>query len=169
MFQEISYRDISINPMTAFDEQWMLLSAGNQNDGYNTMTVSWGHLGCLWSKPTAVCYVRPQRYTKQFIDREEIFSLSYFGPEHRKALALLGTKSGRDGDKIAETGLHLSFSDHTVYFEEAKLVIICRKLYRTPILEEYFLDKSVAEEHYPEKDFHDLYVGEIIKVLQSVI
>lgn len=168
MFQEISYKELSLNPITAFDEDWMLLSAGTEAAGYNAMTVSWGHLGCLWSEPTAVSYVRPQRYTKKYMDREDVYALSWFGKDMRKELALLGTKSGKDGDKIAEAGLTPVFSDGTVYFAEAKLVVICRKLYRAPILEEYFTDKKIVEEHYPEKDFHDLYVGKILKVLKNV-
>lgn len=167
MFHEISYKEFPLNPITAFDEDWMLLSSGTEAGGYNAMTVSWGHLGCLWSEPTAISYVRPQRYTKQFMDAGEVYALSWFGKDLRKELALLGTKSGRDGDKIGEAGLTPVFSDGTVYFAEAKLVLICQKIYRAPILEKDFADPSIVSEHYPEKDFHDLYVGRILKVLQN--
>ena len=167
MFQEISYKDLTLNPITAFDEDWMLLSAGTEQEGYNAMTVSWGHLGCLWSLPTAVSYVRPQRYTKKFMDSEEIYALSWFGKEQRKALGVMGTLSGRDTDKAAIAGLTPVFSDGTVYFSEAKLVILCKKIYRAPLKEECFFDPGIAEEHYPEKDYHDMYVGQILKVLKN--
>lgn len=173
MFREIPLTEISVNPFSVFDKNWAALTAGTEEGGYNTMTVSWGHLGTLWddekgSIPSAICYVRPQRYTKQFVDREELFTLSWFGPEYKKALAVLGTKSGRDCDKVAEAGLTPAFSDGTAYFAEAKLVLICRKIYQAPVTEDQFLDKAILEATYPKRDFHDLYVGQVLKALVRV-
>jgi flavin reductase (DIM6/NTAB) family NADH-FMN oxidoreductase RutF len=168
--KEVSVKDLSINPMTMFAQQWMLLTAGTADSGYNTMTCSWGHLGSIWGHgggiPTAAVYVRPQRYTKEFVDREEYYTISFF-PGYKKELAYLGTHSGRDGDKVAEAGLTPVFADGYTYFAEASLVFVCRKLYRAPLKEEYFLDKAVMEEHYPSRDFHDLYIGEIVRVLAA--
>ncbi len=163
--REISVKELNLNPITWIGDEWMLITAGTEKDGYNTMTASWGHLGELWGKATSVIYVRPQRYTKEFVDREEYYSLTFFPEGYRKQLAYLGTHSGRDEDKVAKVGLTPVSDEHTTWFAEAKLVLICRKLYRAPLLEEGFLDKTVMENNYPERDFHDLYVGEIVKVL----
>ena len=170
MLKEIPYSEIPFNPITAFDNDWMALTAGTKETGFNTMTVSWGHLGTAWDSArgavhSAICYVRPQRYTKQFIDREDYFTLSWFGKEHHEALVLLGTKSGRDCDKVGMSGLTPVFDCGAAYFAEAKLVLVCRKIYRAPVTEEGFVDKDVLEHTYPKRDFHDLYVGEIVKVL----
>ena len=163
--KEIAFSQLNMNPYEKIGREWMLCTAGGEGD-YNTMTCSWGHLGCLWNLPTAVCYVRPQRSTKEFIDREERYTLCFF-PGYKKELAYLGIKSGRDEDKVAKAGLTPVFGDGFTYFAESELVLVCRKLYRAPLREEYFLDRSVVETHYPEKDFHDLYIGEIVKVLVS--
>ena len=166
--KEIDISAVSINPMTAIAKQWMLITAGTEEAGYNTMTASWGHLGSVWGHggglPTAAVYVRPQRYTKQFVDREPLFTLCFFEGK-KQALAYLGSHSGRDGDKVAAVGLTPAFGEGYTYFEEASLVLVCRKLYRAPLVEEGFLDKAIVEDCYPERDFHDLYIGEIVKVL----
>lgn len=165
--REIPIQDLQLNPMTKIGREWMLITAGNADAGFNTMTASWGHLGSIWGanngSPTAVIFVRPQRYTKEFVDREEIFTLTFFGEEFRKDLAYLGSHSGRDEDKIAKTKLTPLFLDETTGFEEAELTLVCRKLYRSPILEEGFIDKSVIEENYPKRDYHDMYIAEIMK------
>ena len=164
-FHETDVRSLPLNPVTRIGEDWMLVTAGDAAGGYNTMTASWGHLGFLWNRPTAVAYVRPQRYTKEFVDRESLYTLSFFPDGVRKALSYLGSHSGRDGDKVAAAGLHPVFAEGYTYFEEANLVLVCRKLYRAPILPEGFLDAGLCEEVYPKRDFHDLYVGEIIRTL----
>ena len=144
-FVKTDYRTLELNPMTLIGDEWMLVTAGDDQTGWNTMTASWGHLGYIWQRPTAICYIRPQRYTRQ---------LSY-----------LGSHSGRDEDKVKTVGLTPVFGDGYTYFEEAKLVLVCRKLYQAPLLEQGFVDPAVVESCYPKKDFHDLYVGEIVEVL----
>lgn len=166
--KEIDVKELSLNPFSLIADEWMLLTAGTKEAGYNTMTCSWGHLGSIWghkgTSATVVCYVRPQRYTKQFVDREELFTLTFF-PGYKKELGYLGTHSGRDGDKIAKTGLTPAFGEGYTYFEEAKLVLVCRKLYRAPLTEEGFFHPETVEENYPQRDFHDLYIGQIVKAL----
>lgn len=168
-FREIPVQELSLNPMTMIAKEWMLITAGNESRGYNTMTASWGHLGSIWGHggglPTAAIYVRPQRYTKEFIDREGLYTLTVFPMEYKKQLGYLGSHSGRDEDKVANVGLTPIFGADYTYFAEAKLVLVCRKLYRAPLIEEGFLDKAIVEDCYPQGDFHDLYIGEIIKVL----
>lgn len=164
-FVKTDYHTLEMNPMKLIGDEWMLVTAGDERSGWNTMTASWGHLGFLWSKPTAICYIRPQRYTKQFADREPLYTLCFFPETYKKALGYLGSHSGRDGDKVAAVGLTPVFGEGYTYFEEASLVLVCRKLYQAPVREEYFTDRTVIERCYPQKDFHDLYVGEIVEVL----
>lgn len=167
--KEISVSELNMNPMTMIAKEWMLVTAGNAERGYNTMTASWGHLGSMWGHggglPTAVIYLRPQRYTKEFVDREELFTLSVFPEEYKKTLGYLGSHSGRDGDKVAAAGLTPVFGEDCTWFAEAKLVLVCRKLYRGTLSEDGFIDKSIVTDHYPNRDFHDMYIGEIVKVL----
>ena len=162
--KEIPVSMLNLNPYEKIAKEWMLCTAGGISN-YNTMTCSWGHLGSLWNQPTAICYVRPQRYTRQFIDREEKYTLCFFPAEYKKALGYLGTVSGRDGDKVASAGLTPVHEAGVTYFAEASLVLVCRTLYQAPLKEECFRDKAVMDKMYPDRDFHDLYIGAIEKVL----
>jgi len=165
--REIDVRDIQLNPMMKIAKEWMLITAGTKENGYNTMTASWGHLGSLWGHggglPTATIFIRPQRYTKEFVDREPFFTLTFFAPEYKVKLAYLGAHSGRDEDKIAKVGLTPVFGDGYTGFKEADLTLVCRKLYCAPLVQDGFIDQRIVEDCYPEHDFHDLYVGEIVK------
>lgn len=167
--KEISVSELMFNPMTMIAKEWMLVTAGNEARGYNTMTASWGHLGSIWGHggglPTAVIYLRPQRYTKEFVDREALFTISVFPEQYKKDLGYLGRVSGRDEDKVAATGLTPVFEEDCTYFAQAKLVLVCRKLYRGTLQEDGFVDPSILSDHYPSRDLHDLYIGEILKVL----
>lgn len=167
--KEIPVSQLNINPITAISDGWMLLTAGCESRGYNTMTCSWGHIGSIWghggNAATAVCYVRPQRYTKEFVDREYLYTLCFFPEEYKKALGYLGSHSGRDEDKVKKVGMTPVFGDGFTYFAEASMVLVCRKLYRAPLVEEGFLDKTVLEANYPQRDLHDLYIGRIEKIL----
>ena len=164
--REISPRDIDKNAIRLITEDWALLTAGGA-DGWNTMTVSWGGLGELWGKDVAFVFVRPQRYTKEFIDGSEYFTLSFFDESYKGALRVCGTKSGRDIDKAKETGLTPVFENGTAHLAQAKLVIICKKLYAQDMTPDCFVDKSIIDENYKANDFHTSYVGEIIKVLKK--
>lgn len=173
-FKEIPVHELEFNPMKMIGSDWWLITAGTEERGYNTMTGAWGHLGALWNDPdsthhrcmpTATMFIRPSRYTKEFADREPYFSLCVFDESYRKALNILGTLSGRDCDKVAKAGLTPAFTEKTTYFNEAKYVFICRKLYRAPIVEEGFVSGKMMDYNYPLKDFHTMYIGEITKVL----
>lgn len=162
--KQIPVSDLLINPCNKIGKEWMLITAGDY-ESYNTMTASWGHLGQLWSLPTSVIYVRPQRYTKEFVDREEKYTLCFFPEQYRNALGYLGSHSGRHEDKVAKVGLTPVHADGTTYFAEANLVLICRKLYQAPLVEEGFLDRAVLDKNYPERDLHNVYIGAIEKIL----
>jgi flavin reductase (DIM6/NTAB) family NADH-FMN oxidoreductase RutF len=164
-FKKIEHKELQLNPITMFLNDWPLLTSGNEENGYNTMTISWGHIGGIWNKPTMTVYVRPQRYTKAFIDSNELFTVSILPSAYKKALAYLGRVSGRDEDKVSKTGITPIFDQDTTYFDEAKLIFVCRKLYQGPIKEESFLDPSLSDQMYPEKDFHTMYIGEVVEIL----
>ena len=164
MFKSVSPYELNVNPFKAIDKEWMLITAGDENK-YNTMTASWGGLGVIWNKPVATCYIRPQRYTNEFVDSNEYFTLSFFGDgNYRDALTLCGRKSGRDIDKAKETGLVPAFDKQAPYFEQAELVFVCRKLHKQRIAPEGFVDPAI-ENNYTNGDYHYLYIGEIVDCL----
>ncbi len=163
-FKEIKIGDMKFNPFSMISKEWMLLTAGNA-EKCNTMTVSWGSLGVLWKSPVSSVYVRPTRYTLEFLNREKYYSLCVFDEKYRAALNYCGSHSGRDGDKIKAAGLTPAFDEAAPYFKEAKLVLICRKLYRQDFRPECFIEKSLDAENYPKKDYHKMFVGSIEKVL----
>lgn len=159
-FKEIPLEEVQINPFTKLDKEWALVAAGPRFDS-NAMTVSWGGLGVVWGKPVVTVYIRPQRYTKEFVDKNDRFTLSFYGHEHKRALGILGTKSGRDSNKIAEVGFTPVELDGVTAYEQAELVFVCRKLYADIIKPECFTDKQVDADVYPEHDYHTLYIGEV--------
>ena len=166
MFQKIDPKQLDGNVFSRIGDQWMLITAGS-GARCNTMTASWGGLGVLWHKPVATIYVRPQRYTYEFVEREDYFTLCFFGPEHRRALALCGAKSGRDVDKVKECGFTVETGEgETPYFAQAELVLVCKKLYRQDLDPACFLAPEI-EDNYPEKDYHRMYIGEIVEVLKQ--
>ena len=145
---------------------WMLISASD-GERVNTMTASWGCCGVLWSKPIAVCFIRPQRHTFSIIEGATHFSLAFFDGEEREALRYCGKYSGRDGDKFKGAGLTcLQTEDGIPYPKEAKKVLICKKIYVDHIKEDGFLDPSLLS-NYPEKDYHGVFVGEIVACIET--
>ena len=145
-------------------KDWMLLSAGNLSEGYNTMTASWGCMGVLWNKPVSIAYIRPQRFTYLFAEANEYMTMCFFDEDKRDALRFCGSHSGRDCDKAKECGLTpITLAEgNVVAFEEARLILVCRKLYASDIKEECFLDKSLLS-NYSQKDYHRQYICEIVK------
>jgi flavin reductase (DIM6/NTAB) family NADH-FMN oxidoreductase RutF len=152
------------NVFKLIDLDWMLVTAGTP-ERWNTMTASWGGLGVLWNRPVSFVFVRPTRYTYEFMEEHERFTLSFFAKTYRKALTFCGSKSGRDYDKAKETGLEpvTPFKD-AVTFRQARLVLVCRKLYTTDLDPRRFLDPKI-DGNYPKKDYHRVYVGEITRCL----
>ncbi len=167
MFQEIDITKLSFNPFTKIDKEWMLVTAGNAQK-CNTMTASWGGLGVLWNKYVSFIFIRPQRYTMEFLEKEDFYSLCFFDESERKALGYCGGHSGRDVDKMKETGLTPVYSEAAPYFEQAKLVFICRKMHGQDIDPACFIDKGIDAGCYPKKDYHKMFIGNIVKVLEKV-
>lgn len=153
------------NALKLIGKDWMLITARDKTQNkVNAMTASWGAMGVLWGKSVAICLVRPQRYTYGLIEQEERFSLAFFGEEHRDALKLCGTKSGRDCDKLAKCGLATAEIDGVPVIRDARLLLICRKLYVDDIREDCFADRNLLS-NYAAKDYHRVYICEIEKVL----
>ncbi|MEG2073161.1 MAG: flavin reductase family protein [Angelakisella sp.] len=165
-FRHISPEELSENTFKLIGKDWMLVTA--EKDGRaNTMTASWGGFGVMWGKNVVFTVIRPQRFTKEFVDGGETFSLSFYDGEYRDKLSYLGKVSGRDEDKITKSGLTLVHQEGTPYFAEAKLALICKKMFAQPYQPESFLDPAIAEKWYAEKDYHTLYIAEILDVLES--
>ncbi|MBQ6263961.1 MAG: flavin reductase [Clostridia bacterium] len=159
----MNLNEMRINPFKEIGSDWALVTAGTKN-GANMMTVSWGAVGVMWGKNVVFVFVRGSRYTKEFLDSGDTFSLSFFDEKYKPALSLCGSKSGRDIDKWAASGLTPCEKDGAVYPEEAKRSFLCKKLAAVPVTKEHILDPSVAPEWYPSNDYHTMYVGEIIEV-----
>lgn len=165
-FVKIKPKEIDENTFKLIGSDWMLITAGTEKE-FNTMTASWGGLGILWHKNVCTIFIRPQRHTYGFVEQSDFFTLSFFGSAHREVLKYCGSHSGRDVDKVAETGITPAFSENGgIYFQEAKLVLECRKLYYQDITPDHFLDDSI-QENYPKDDYHRMYIGEIIGCYKS--
>jgi flavin reductase (DIM6/NTAB) family NADH-FMN oxidoreductase RutF len=162
----IAIEKFTVRPYGLFEVDWLLLTSGDYAQGqYNAMTVSWGSLGVMWNKPCAQVVVRPVRHTYAFIERFDTFTLCAFPHDYHRALSLLGTQSGRDGDKIAQAGLTPAAARSVAApaYAEASLVIECRKLYWHDFDPEHFLDPQL-DRNYPQRDYHRSYFGEILAV-----
>ncbi len=146
-------------------DRWMLVAATDKEGKTNAMTASWGGMGVLWGKKVVFVFIRPQRYTKKFVDDAEVFSLSFFDESYKTMLGYMGKVSGRNEDKIAKSGLTLTDKSGAPVFKEASMTLICRKLYRQTMKEENFIDTSNVEKWYPQKDYHDVYVAEITETI----
>ena len=163
-FHKISPEEMKKNPFQMIGKEWMLVTAEKEGK-VNTMTASWGGVGVLWNRNVVYIFIRPQRYTKEFVDSAETFSLSVLPQEYKKVLSYLGSVSGRDEDKMTKSGLTLVQENGTPYFAEAETVLVCRKLYRQDLTPESFIDQSLVGVNYANEDFHAMYVAEIQDVL----
>ncbi len=161
--KEIKAAEWKANPFTAIGKEWMLITA--TKDGVtNTMTASWGGMGVMWGSDVVYVFIRQSRYTKEFIEGSDSFSLTFFPESQRKNMAYIGSTSGRDEDKIAKTGLHVVMDGDTPYFEEAHTAVLCTKWSKHPIKMDD-MPEDVRERWYGDGDWHDMYIGRIEKIL----
>ena len=163
--KEVKIEDLTFNPFTKIGKEWMLITAGDEKKS-NTMTASWGGVGIMWGKNVATAYIRPQRYTKEFVDAGDYFTVTLFDG-YKKELGVLGSKSGRDGDKIAEVSFDIEEVENQPTFKQGKMVFVCKKIYSDMIDPKQFIDSSLDERWYPQKDYHQRYIGEIIAVYEN--
>ncbi|MBO5873274.1 MAG: flavin reductase [Clostridia bacterium] len=163
IFKTINPKNIKDNLIKCFSEEWALITAGN-NENYNMMTASWGFAGEMWGEDSIAVVVRPQRYTMEFIDKNDYFTVSFYG-DRKDIHKICGSKSGRNVNKTAETGLTPLSNDKYVYFKEARMVLVVKKQFVQQMNPECFTDKSIIDKWYPENDFHNMIIGKIEKVL----
>jgi len=162
---KIDLKELSLSPFCAFDKNWALVSAGPLND-HNAMTISWGELGTLWGKSVATVYVKPARHTYSFMEKNDLFSVSFFPEGNREALSVMGTFSGREGNKDQKAGLHPMEIDGVTTYEEANLVLVCRKIYFADLLKENMSEETFAK-YYEKQAPHRMYVGEVLAVYRK--
>lgn len=162
-FKEVPLKDLNENVFKIIGDDWMLVTAGNK-DKFNTMTASWGGFGVLWNKNVTFSFVRPQRYTFEFLEDNDYYTLSFYGNEYKKELGICGRESGRNINKVEKIGFTPIFNDNAPYFNEAKLVIICKKIYSQFINPNCCIDEEIFD-CYQEEDYHKMFFGEIVKVL----
>lgn len=159
-FKEMKPENLNESVFRIMGNEWMLIT-GEKEGRVNTMTAAWGGFGVMWNKNVAYTVIRPQRYTKEFVDSADTFSLCFFDKQYKKELGYLGSVSGRDEDKILKSGLSVIYIDSTPCFQEARLVVICKKLYAQYFDPELFLAEGLDGENYPNKDYHMLYISQV--------
>lgn len=161
-FSKIDIKDVAENAIKLISERWMLVTAGNK-DSFNTMTASWGTMGFLWGKPVVYVFIRPQRYTFEFMEKNTEFTLSFFPDENKEALKICGSTSGRDCNKVEKAGISpIETENGNITFNEANLVLECKTLYKEDFKAENFLDKELIQKWFAASDYHKVYVAEIV-------
>ncbi|MFV0479196.1 MAG: flavin reductase family protein [Anaerorhabdus sp.] len=167
MFKEIKSSELDKNIFEMIAKEWAIITV-QADQKVNAMTASWLQMGHLWNKDVVTVYVRPQRYTNDFIKKEETFSVAFFGEGYRKELAYLGVATGREEDKLEHCQMSTTLWDNVPIIEQAEVVFVCKKLYQGQLNKEKFLDEDVRETCYEKDDFHHAYVAEIVHVLVKV-
>ena len=163
-FQPYPVHLLDFNPFEKIGNDWAALTSAKE-DNVNSMTISWGGVGVLWGKNVAFIFVRDSRYTKEFIDANEFFSITFLSEQYRDALNYCGSHSGRDEDKFAAAGLTLATRHNIPYVDEGNFVLLCEKMSATRITEDSFLLPEIKEKWYKDGDMHTMYVAEIIDIL----
>ncbi len=164
-FKEIDLLKTDINPFRSIGSDWCLITSGDKRT-FNTMTASWGGMGIMWNKNVATIVIRPQRYTMEFLKKNDKFTISFFDEKDKGILKYCGANSGRDVDKVASTGLIPFEIDNAVSFQQAKTVLVCKKLYAQSLDPDCFIDKSLLS-NYANNDYHVAIVGEILQAINN--
>lgn len=162
MFRDICLRDFKENVIEVISKEYMLISAGNK-DGYNMMTASWGFMGEMWGEDSVAVVVRPERYTMDFIEKSEYFTLTFFG-DNKDIHKVCGSYSGRDVNKTDLAGLTSIANENFVYFKEARLVLVIKKKYIQPMDKKFLTDESIDEKWYKNGGWHNLIIGSIERI-----
>ena len=165
----MDFKEKAYNVFQMFNDDWALATAGSVDD-FNTMTIAWGSMGTIWGPPHGgksilTIYVNPLRHTHSFLERNDYFTVSFFPEQYRKDLAILGSKSGRDGDKVALTKLTPVAVEHGVDFAEAEKTFVCRKLYSHQFELEQ-IPQEVRDWCYTQQPPHTMFLGEIVDVIE---
>ena len=156
-------KEYKVDVFSHFSKDIPLLTAGKES--FNTMLIGWGGLGTLWSKPVATVYVRESRYTLEFLDNNDYFTLSFLPEEYKKDLIYLGRHSGRDEDKVANTSLTPVRLEKGVTFKEAKVTLVCKKLYKQ-LMDVDAMPEDVVKAQYADGDIHYMFIGEVVDIIE---
>lgn len=164
----MDFKDKRYDVFRMFNDQWALATAGTLED-FNTLTIAWGSMGTVWGpphkgKPILTIYVSPARYSHGYLERNDYFTVSFFPEQYRNNLLLLGSKSGRDGDKVALTSLTPMAVEHGVGFKEAELTFVCRKLYAKGF-DKDAVPEEVRDWIYTRVPPHTMFIGEVVDAL----
>lgn len=161
-------KNFNLAPLYKLDQEWALLTAGTK-EKFNTMTISWGGFGTIWNKPVVIIYVRPNRYTYEFIENNEYFTISFYDDEYKKDLGILGSKSGREIDKVSLTKLTPEFLKEGITFKQAELTIFCKKTYFQDLDIKNINNKSILQSEidrfYNNEPMHRMYIGEVVDII----
>ena len=152
-----------------FRDQWALATAGTI-DNFNTCTIGWGSIGTIWTRAAGnivTIYVNPERYTWEFLMKNDYFTVSFFPEQYREDLQYLGTHSGRDEDKVAKTSLTPVAAGESVTFKEAELTFVCKKIYAAQFDKDK-MDPEVYETTYGYRDWitHYEFIGKVVDVIE---
>ena len=156
--------DFNVNIFDKLNSEWALLTAGDK-DSFNTMTISWGQMGTLWNKPVVTAYVRESRYTHEFMDNSDYFTVSFYPAKYKEVLGVLGSKSGRDMDKMNASGFTAKLLEQGVTFEEAEITLVCKKLFMQR-LDMNLMSDDIRSQFYGDNDAHDMYIGEVVDIIK---
>lgn len=165
MFEKVEFKDVQNYCYDKLGKEGALLLVGDANN-HNNMTIGWATFGILWSKPVAISYVKPTRYTFNYSNNFDTFSICYF-ENTKETLKICGTKSGKDINKDEVCSLNIADLDGVLGYEEASLIITCKKIYQDDLKEECFFDKTIVEKRYLDKKIHRFYVGEVLGVYKK--
>lgn len=166
-FQTVPMENFNLNPFEKIGKDWMLVTAEKEGK-VNSLTASWGGIGVIWNKNVAFIFIRESRYTKEFIDSSDTFSLSFLDHEkYKEVLSYMGKVSGREEDKIKGANLTVNHKEQIPYFEEASMVLLCKKMCHQPLRADSFLLDTMDAQFYKDKDYHELYIGEIVEILSK--
>lgn len=157
--------NFNVDIFNKLDKEWALLTAGNKDD-FNSMTVSWGAMGTIWGKPSVTVYVRESRYTLGYMDKNDYFTLSFYPESYKKDLGIMGSKSGRDTDKVALTSLTPEPVENSMSFKEAEITLVCKKRYKQ-LMDYEAYPEDVKEAYYKDHDIHYMFIGEVVDIIQK--
>lgn len=161
--------EIKFAPLYDLDKKYALLCAGDETK-YNAMTISWGGFGTIWNKPVITIYVKPIRYTFDIIENNDYFTISFYDDEYKEDLILLGTKSGRNEDKISQTKLNPQFLEKTTTFKEATITFVCKKIYYQDLIQDRVKSNIPENDYnrfYGKDPMHRMYIGEVIDIIEK--
>ena len=156
--------EFTVDAFGLYAKKWALLTAGTE-DKFNSMTISWGGIGTLWNKPVVTAYVRTTRYTHDFMDKGEYFTISFYPEDKKDILGVFGSKSGRDIDKMHYEGLTPKAASESVTFDEAEVTLVCKKLFKQK-LDEKNMPEDVVKAFYNGDASHDMYIGEVVDIIR---